>query len=219
VFARGVLDGQVALVTGGGTNLGKAAASELARCGASVLIDARDVRAAFEQAMRPAGSGMIVNVTVSPHHGMPAMAHTGAARAAVEALTRELALEWAPAGVSVAALAIGRFLDRVAARVPRRAMAQRGRDRAAAAARGGRGVRLARGTARLPGGQSVVRTGPHARRRTRQLVRALATGSPGSGRGRADRGAAPSGLTVERWVPSRLPAGEVLWLHRSLPSF
>ena len=31
------------------------------------------------------------NVTVSPHHGMPAMAHTGAARAAVEALTRELA--------------------------------------------------------------------------------------------------------------------------------
>src|SRR6185503_16097367 len=53
--------------------------------------------------------GTIVNVTVSPHHGMPAMAHTGAARAAVEALTRELAAEWAPRGIAVVAAAIGRF--------------------------------------------------------------------------------------------------------------
>ena len=41
VFADGVLDGRVAIVTGGGTNLGKAAAAELARCGASVLIAGR----------------------------------------------------------------------------------------------------------------------------------------------------------------------------------
>src|SRR5207248_3614171 len=65
--------------------------------------------AAYELAMRPAGAGTIVNVTVSPHHGMPAMAHTGAARAAVEALTRELAKRWAPDGVSVTAVALGRF--------------------------------------------------------------------------------------------------------------
>ncbi len=188
VFAEGALDGTVAIVTGGGTNLGKAAAAELARCGGSVVIVGRrvdvleqavveigancsyvsgDIRdrgeaervvtaalerhgrldfllnnaggqyfvpaegitgkgwravqrlnvggtlamseAAHELAMRPAGSGMIVNVTVSPHHGMPAMAHTGAARAAVEALTRELAAEWAVDGVSVTAIAIGRF--------------------------------------------------------------------------------------------------------------
>ncbi len=188
VFADGMLDGRVALVTGGGTNLGKAAALELARCGASVVIagrrqevleaavaevgercswvggDIRDragaksiVRAALERhgrldfllnnaggqyfvpaegittkgwqavqrlnvggtlamceaahelAMRPAQAGTIVNVTVSPHHGMPAMAHTGAARAAVEALTRELAESWASDGVAVAAIAIGRF--------------------------------------------------------------------------------------------------------------
>jgi NAD(P)-dependent dehydrogenase (short-subunit alcohol dehydrogenase family) len=188
IFADGALDGRVAIVTGGGTNLGKAAASELARCGASVVIAGRradvlesaaeeigpgcmfaagDIRepddaaavvqaalerhgrldfllnnaggqyfgpaegittkgwravqrlnvggtlamceAAYERAMRPAGSGMVVNVTVSPHHGMPAMAHTGAARAAVEALTRELAGEWSADGVSVAAVAIGRF--------------------------------------------------------------------------------------------------------------
>ena len=188
VFADGTLEGRVALVTGGGTNLGKAAAAELARCGASVVIagrrqdvleeaageiggrcaavsgDIRDregaeqivrsmldrhgrldfllnnaggqyfvpaegiaikgwravqrlnvtgtlamSRAAHELAMRPAGSGTIVNVTVSPHQGFPAMAHTGAARAAVEAFTRDLARDWSADGVSVAAIALGRF--------------------------------------------------------------------------------------------------------------
>jgi citronellol/citronellal dehydrogenase len=186
VFADGLLDGQVAVVTGGGTNLGKAAAAELVRGGASVLIAGRreevleaaaeeigcshvvgDVRdgdqargivqaalerhgrldlllnnaggqyfvpaegitdkgwnavqrlnvdgtltmseTAYELAMKPAKRGMIVNVTVSPHQGFPAMAHTGAARAAVEALTNELAAAWAGDGVSVVAVAIGRF--------------------------------------------------------------------------------------------------------------
>jgi citronellol/citronellal dehydrogenase len=188
VFAAGVLEGQVALVTGGGTNLGKAAAAELVRCGASVVIAGRreevlsaaaeelgercsfatgDVRepegaahlvrtalerhgrldlllnnaggqyfvpaegitrkgwravqrlnvggtlsmceASYELAMRPAGSGTIVNVTVSPHQGFPAMAHSGAARAAIEAFSKELALRWAGDGVSVVALALGRF--------------------------------------------------------------------------------------------------------------
>jgi citronellol/citronellal dehydrogenase len=188
VFARGLLEGQVALVTGGGTNLGKAAAAELIRCGAVVVIAGRrsevlkaaadelgdrcswatgDIResdeaerlvrtaldrhsrldfllnnaggqyfvpaegitakgwravqrlnidgtltmcqAACELAMRPAGNGKIVNVTVSPHQGFPAMAHSGAARAAVEAFSHELAARWAPDGVSVTALALGRF--------------------------------------------------------------------------------------------------------------
>ena len=188
VFAEGMLDGRFAIITGGGTNLGKAAAQELARCGAWVVIAGRrddvlqsaadeigercswvagDIReragaqrivgsalerhgrldfllnnaggqyfvpaeniavkgwravqrlnvegtlamceAAYELAMAPAGRGTIVNVTVSPHHGMPAMAHTGAARAAVEALTRELGQRWSPDGVSVAAIALGRF--------------------------------------------------------------------------------------------------------------
>jgi citronellol/citronellal dehydrogenase len=53
--------------------------------------------------------GTIINVTVSPHHGMPAMAHTGAARAAVEALTRELAAQWAHRGIAVVAAAVGRI--------------------------------------------------------------------------------------------------------------
>src|SRR3954464_10115469 len=41
VFAPGLLDGQAALVTGGGTGLGKAAAAELVACGARVLIAGR----------------------------------------------------------------------------------------------------------------------------------------------------------------------------------
>jgi citronellol/citronellal dehydrogenase len=195
VFRDGLLDGRVAVVTGGGTNLGLHAARELVACGASVVIAGRreevladaaaslgpscsyvvgDIReraaadaiaafaverfgrldvlvnnaggqyfvpaeaiaskgwravmrlnvegtmtmtqAAFDAAWSSgggsggaSGGGTVVNVTVSPHHGMPAMAHTGAARAAVEELTREWASAWRDRGVSVIAAAIGRF--------------------------------------------------------------------------------------------------------------
>ncbi|HEV2945203.1 MAG TPA: SDR family NAD(P)-dependent oxidoreductase [Solirubrobacteraceae bacterium] len=197
VFAPGLLSGQVALVTGGGTGLGKATALELARCGATVAIAGRrvevlrqaveeigersswivgDIReqheasrvvetvlqrhgrldllvnnaggqyftpaeaitakgwravwrlnvdgmlnmaeAAFGQAMRPAGNGTIINVTLSPHHGMPGMAHSGAARATVEALTRELALRFSDAGVTVTAVAPGPFDTEVMEKYP-----------------------------------------------------------------------------------------------------
>jgi len=197
VFAPGLLSGQVALVTGGGTGLGKATAMELVRCGATVAIAGRrvevlrqaveqigghsswivgDIReqhdasrmveavlqrhgrldllvnnaggqyftpaeaitakgwravwrlnvdgmlnmaeAAFEQAMRPAGNGTIINVTLSPHHGMPGMAHSGSARATVEALTRELALRFSEAGVTVTAVAPGPFDTEVMEKYP-----------------------------------------------------------------------------------------------------
>jgi citronellol/citronellal dehydrogenase len=205
VFAAGLLSGQAALVTGGGTGLGKATALELARCGASVTIAGRrsevleqaaadiaaqvaggaaaapdwvagDIRerdqahsmvrtvlqrrgrldilvnnaggqffspaeliaakgwravwrlnvegmlnmseAAFELALATAGAGTVINVTLSPHHGMPGMAHSGAARASVEALTRELAERWAPAGIAVTAVAAGTFDTEILAKYP-----------------------------------------------------------------------------------------------------
>ena len=202
VFAPGLLDGHVALVTGGGTGLGKASALELARCGAAVTIAGRrgevlehaageigallgagavdwvvgDVRehpearrlvetvlerhgqldvlvnnaggqffspaeliaakgwravwrlnvegmlnmceVAFELALGPAGAGTIVNVTLSPHNGMPGMAHSGSARATVEALTCELARRWECAGVTVSAVAAGHFDTEVLAKYP-----------------------------------------------------------------------------------------------------
>jgi citronellol/citronellal dehydrogenase len=67
------------------------------------------------QAMIPAGpdghprGGKIVNVTLSPHHGMPGMAHSSAARAAVENLTRVLSIEWARFGIRLTAIAAGQF--------------------------------------------------------------------------------------------------------------
>jgi NAD(P)-dependent dehydrogenase (short-subunit alcohol dehydrogenase family) len=53
--------------------------------------------------------GKIVNVTLSPHHGLPGMAHSSAARAAVENLTRVLSIEWARFGIKLTALAAGHF--------------------------------------------------------------------------------------------------------------
>ncbi len=46
------------------------------------------------------------------------MAHSGAARAAVEAITRELAERWADDGVSVMAVAAGHFGTEVTAKYP-----------------------------------------------------------------------------------------------------
>ncbi len=189
LFAPGVLDGQVALVSGGGTGLGRATALELAACGARVVVCGRraepleetaslayegrveaqvcDIReedqvealvagvldrhgsidllvnnaggqymvpaeditpkgfrtvmrlnvegtwlmthAVATRAMIPAGGGKIVNVTLSPHNGLPAMAHSSAARAAVENLTRVLSIEWARFGIRLTAVAAGHF--------------------------------------------------------------------------------------------------------------
>jgi citronellol/citronellal dehydrogenase len=73
---------------------------------------------AYELAFGPAGSGAVINVTLSPHHGMPGMAHSGAARATVEALTREMAARWASAGVTAVAVAAGHFATDVTAKYP-----------------------------------------------------------------------------------------------------
>jgi citronellol/citronellal dehydrogenase len=63
-------------------------------------------REAFRSAMRERG-GAIVNMLVENSRGFPGMAHSAAARAGVENLTRTLAVEWAHAGVRVNAVAPG----------------------------------------------------------------------------------------------------------------
>ena len=197
IFRADLLAGQAALITGGGTGLGRAAAHELVACGARVVLAGRrievleaaaaeigeeatvaagDVRedddaarlveavlerhgrldvlvnnaggqyfapaetieakgwnavwrlnvdgtlrmahAAAGRAMRPARSGTIVNVTLSPHHGLPGMTHSSAARAAVEALTLELAADWAGDGIAVIAAAAGHFETEVLSKYP-----------------------------------------------------------------------------------------------------
>jgi citronellol/citronellal dehydrogenase len=62
-----------------------------------------------ERAMKPAGRGMVINVTLSPHHGLAGMTHSSAARAAVEGLTRAWAARWADDGIAVCAVAAGHF--------------------------------------------------------------------------------------------------------------
>jgi citronellol/citronellal dehydrogenase len=57
--------------------------------------------------MLPNGYGKVVSITMSPHRGTPGMAHSSAARAAVESLTRTLAAEWGPRGVRLVAVAPG----------------------------------------------------------------------------------------------------------------
>ncbi len=74
--------------------------------------------AAHELAFEAAKGGAVINVTLSPHHGMPGMAHSGAARASVEALTSELASRWVSDGVSVVAVAAGHFATEVTAKYP-----------------------------------------------------------------------------------------------------
>jgi citronellol/citronellal dehydrogenase len=190
IFQPGLLDGQVAIVSGGGSGLGRAAALELAALGARVVVCGRrlepleetaaaaeggrvearacDIReedqvealvagvlrkhrridllvnnaggqyltpaeditpkgfrtvirlnvegtwlmthAVATKAMIPESrGGKILNVTLSPHHGLPGMAHSSAARAAVENLTRVLSIEWARFGIKLTALAAGAF--------------------------------------------------------------------------------------------------------------
>jgi citronellol/citronellal dehydrogenase len=89
------------------------AAVELGLGGAGMSAGGSDgaiERAPDEAALDGAeAGGVIVNVTLSPHHGMPGMAHSGAARATVEALTREMAERWAEKGIAVTAIAAGHY--------------------------------------------------------------------------------------------------------------
>jgi peroxisomal 2,4-dienoyl-CoA reductase len=58
--------------------------------------------------MRGQGGGRIVNISMTLHYrGWPQMAHATAAKGGIDALTRTLAVEWAPARIRVNAIAPG----------------------------------------------------------------------------------------------------------------
>ncbi|WP_298442137.1 SDR family oxidoreductase [uncultured Ferrimonas sp.] len=63
-------------------------------------------RELFTQSMQRCG-GAIVNITADAVNGFPGMAHTGAARAGMENLTKTAAWEWSRYGVRVNAVAPG----------------------------------------------------------------------------------------------------------------
>jgi peroxisomal 2,4-dienoyl-CoA reductase len=55
--------------------------------------------------MRASGGGCIVNISMTLHYrGWPQMAHATAAKGGIDALTRTLAIEWAPDNVRVNAV-------------------------------------------------------------------------------------------------------------------
>ncbi len=191
IFRDGLLEGRVIVVSGAGSGLGRAAALEMARLGATVVgcgrrtepleetaslaeglsgsfesrgLDIRDdegvdsffdgvlerhgridtlvnnaggqflspaeaispkgfrtvielnvtgtwlmSHAAATKAFIPQSAGAVISVTLSPHNGMPGMVHSGAARAAVENMTRTLATEWSRFGIRTCAIAAGQF--------------------------------------------------------------------------------------------------------------
>src|SRR4029078_1907217 len=58
--------------------------------------------------MKAQGGGRIISISMTLHYrGWPLMAHATAAKAGVDALTRTLALEWAPDRITVNAVAPG----------------------------------------------------------------------------------------------------------------
>jgi peroxisomal 2,4-dienoyl-CoA reductase len=64
-------------------------------------------RAAFHAALGT-GGGSILNISATLHHGgTPGQLHVAAAKAAVDALTRTLAVEWGPLGIRINAIAPG----------------------------------------------------------------------------------------------------------------
>lgn len=68
-------------------------------------------RAAFE-ALRQGGDGLVLNISATLHyHGTPLQVHASAAKAGVDAVTRNLAVEWGRFGIRACGIAPGPIAD------------------------------------------------------------------------------------------------------------
>jgi peroxisomal 2,4-dienoyl-CoA reductase len=68
-------------------------------------------RAAFEQ-LRSSGHGLVLNISATLHyHGTPLQAHASAAKAGVDALTKNFAVEWGQFGIRACGIAPGPIGD------------------------------------------------------------------------------------------------------------
>ena len=68
-------------------------------------------KAAFEP-LRAAGDALVLNISATLHyHGTPLQLHASAAKAGVDAVTRNLAVEWGQFGIRVAGIAPGPIGD------------------------------------------------------------------------------------------------------------
>ncbi len=88
--------------------------------GTVIDIDAKGTwnvsRAAYQARLKDHG-GQILNISATLHYGgTPGQVHVAAAKAAVDAMTRTLAVEWGPQGIRVNAIAPGPIGDTEGAR-------------------------------------------------------------------------------------------------------
>jgi peroxisomal 2,4-dienoyl-CoA reductase len=68
-------------------------------------------RAAFEQ-LRASGNGLVLNISATLHyHGTPLQIHASAAKAGVDAITKNLAVEWGQFGIRSCGIAPGPIGD------------------------------------------------------------------------------------------------------------
>ena len=92
-------------------------ASQLSPNGFSTVIDIdtkgtwHTTKAVFDSYMRDHG-GKIINISATLHYGgTPMQLHASAAKAAIDAITQNLAVEWGPLGIRVNAIAPGGIGD------------------------------------------------------------------------------------------------------------
>jgi peroxisomal 2,4-dienoyl-CoA reductase len=114
--------GRLDIVVNGAAGNFLCAAAELSPNGFGTVVDIDtkgtwNVSRAAYKAWMGAHGGQILNISATLHYGgTPGQLHVSAAKAAVDALTKNLAVEWGPKGIRVNAIAPGPIGDTEGAR-------------------------------------------------------------------------------------------------------